>query len=89
MFDYELLGNTGLQDAFDIDLASTRGDYKVTGFEVGADKLVLIGGAGTSQTTFDGTDSHVSVLESAGGQTTNITVVGVDLTQGSGFVVFG
>jgi hypothetical protein len=90
-FDFELLGATGVSEAFDIDLASTRNDYKVTGFDVGTDKLVLIGagaGVGTPATSFDGTNSLVTVLEAPGGQTTNITVMGVDLTQASNYVVF-
>jgi hypothetical protein len=89
-FDFELVGSASVEEAFDIDLASTRNDYKVTGFDVGTDTLVLIGAGpdvGTPAANFNGTDTIVTVLEAPAGQTTSITVVGVDLT-GSDYFVF-
>jgi hypothetical protein len=80
-FDFVLAGTASVQDAFNIDLSSTKNTYQVTGFDTGTtrDKLVLLGAA-PSSVSIDNTggDSIVSILE-AGGQTTTVTVVGVDL----------
>jgi hypothetical protein len=80
-FDFMLAGAGSVEDAFNIDLSSAKNTYQVTGFDTGAlrDKLVLLGTAPTSVAIDNsGADSLVSILES-GGQTTTVTVVGVDL----------
>jgi hypothetical protein len=85
-FDYELIGTTSVEEAFNVDLASTRNDYKITGFDANAspglrDTLVLIGDSTATVQSIDNTgdNSVVTVAETGGGQTTTITVVGVDL----------
>ncbi|HYQ38338.1 MAG TPA: hypothetical protein VER09_05305, partial [Pseudomonas sp.] len=85
-FDYELIGTALVADAFDVDLATTRNDYKISGFDASPtlrDTLVLIGDPTATVQSIDntGTDSIVTIAESAasGGQITTITVVGVDL----------
>ncbi|MES3003647.1 MAG: DUF5801 repeats-in-toxin domain-containing protein, partial [Pseudomonadota bacterium] len=80
-FDFLLAGLAGEQDSYNVDLSGTRNKYQVSGFEVGSDKLLFIGNAtaGTPQIDNTGANSIVTILES-GGQTTTVTVVGVDLT---------
>lgn len=87
-FDFILAGTGSEQDAFNIDLSSTLNKYQVSaGFEVGTDKLVLIGDATALQSINNGgTDSIVTITET-GGQITTVTVVGVDLAISD--VVFG
>ncbi len=90
-FDYELIGMALAKDAFDVDLASTRNDYRISGFDTAAgarDTIVLIGDATASVTTINnaGADSIVTITET-GGQITTITVVGVDLQSGD--FIFG
>jgi hypothetical protein len=78
-FDFMLAGASSVQDAFNIDLTSAKSTYQVTGFDAGNDKLVLLGTAPTSVSIDNSNaDSIVSILE-AGGQTTTVIVVGVDL----------
>ena len=93
-FDYELVGTANAADAFDVDLFSTRNDYSISGFDTTAgarDKIVLVGDA-TAQVSFvngpDAADnSIVTIVENGGaGQTTTLTVIGVDLQAGD--VVF-
>jgi hypothetical protein len=76
-FDYVLSGTASKADAFDIDLAPAQSKYQVNGFELGADKLVLLG---TNSYTLDTTtaDTKVDILET-GGQHTFVTVVGVHI----------
>ncbi|SEJ62814.1 hypothetical protein SAMN05216201_112125 [Pseudomonas linyingensis] len=84
-YDYELIGTTLVEEAFDVDLASTRNDYLINGFDASLnlrDTLVLIGDPNVQASDINidisGADSIVTVAES-GGQTTTITLVGVDL----------
>jgi hypothetical protein len=80
-FDYVLYGAASAFDAFNVDLSLVENDYQVNGFDTGAmrDKLVLLGNVGASVSIENsGADSIVSVVET-GGQTTTITLVGVDL----------
>ena len=76
-FDYVLNGTASKADAFDIDLAPAESKYQVNGFELGADKLVLLG---TNSYTLDTTtaDTKLDVLET-GGQHTFVTIVGVHI----------
>lgn len=92
-YDYELIGTALVAEAFDVDLASTRNDYLISGFDASQslrDTLVLIGDPSLDQNDFQinnsGANSIVTVTES-GGQTTTITVVGVDLLSTD--IVFG
>ena len=89
-FDYELIGTALAADAFDVDLASTRNDYQISGFDTTAgarDKIVLIGDpTATFQINTTGADSIVTIAES-GGQTTTVTLVGVELLNTD--IVFG
>jgi hypothetical protein len=85
-FDFVLAGTASAPDAFNVDLASDLNTYKVTGFDTTAgsrDVIVLLGDAGALNVapTIDnsGADSAVTIHET-GGNTTTITVVGVDLT---------
>ena len=86
-FDYELFGTALAKDAFDIDLFSTRNYYQIIGFDTAPDardKIVLIGDA-TAQVSFlngptDTDNSIVTIVENSGtGQTTILTLIGVDL----------
>ncbi|MCY1266818.1 T1SS-143 repeat domain protein [compost metagenome] len=88
LFDYRLAGTIGEQDAFNIDLSAAENLYQVNGFDVGPDKLMLIGDPGAAIQSIDnsGADSIVTIDES-GAQTTTITVVGVDLTNAD--ILFG
>ena len=77
-FDF-ILAPTAAADAFNIDLPGPKNLYEVTaGFNVGIDKLVLLG-ANSYSIDNSGTNSIVDVTETAGGQHTIVTVVGVDL----------
>ncbi|AZD67749.1 T1SS-143 domain-containing protein [Pseudomonas chlororaphis] len=83
LFDFRLVGTTGERDAFNIDLSGAENKYQVSGFDAGAgqrDAVVLIGDPGAVVQSVDnaGADSIVTVAET-GGQTTTITLVGVDL----------
>ncbi|MCQ4348756.1 DUF5801 domain-containing protein [Pseudomonas stutzeri] len=93
LVNYTLVGTLGERDAFNVDLSADENLYRVTGFDANAspglrDTLVLIGdpNAGAPQIDNSGDDSIVTVVE-AGGQTTTITVVGVDLLASD--IVFG
>lgn len=92
-FDYELIGTALAADAFDVDLKSDRNDYQITGFDttIGArDKIVLIGDtASVSISNGPGAtdNSIVTITEATGGQTTTLTVIGVDLQAAD--LVFG
>ncbi|WP_259334595.1 DUF5801 repeats-in-toxin domain-containing protein, partial [Pseudomonas sp. FW305-70] len=82
-FDFSLVGTIGQQDAFNIDLSVNENLYQVSGFDVGSgvqDKLVLNGdpNAVVQSINNTGADSVVTVAET-GGQTTTITLVGVDV----------
>ncbi|AMO25418.1 hypothetical protein UC35_12615 [Ramlibacter tataouinensis] len=80
-FDYILNGAASALDWFNVDLTLSQTKYQVNGFDVGTsrDKLVLLGNAGaTFGIDNTGADAIVTVNET-GGQTTTITVVGVDL----------
>ncbi|WP_256578650.1 DUF5801 repeats-in-toxin domain-containing protein [Pseudomonas sp. B28(2017)] len=82
-FDFTLVGTAGEQDAFNIDLSVNQHLYQVNGFDAGPglrDKLVLNGdpNAVVQSINNTGPDSVVTVTET-GGQTTTITVVGVDV----------
>ncbi|POA16974.1 hypothetical protein C1886_24440 [Pseudomonas sp. FW300-N1A1] len=81
-FDYTLVGTGGERDAFNVDLSFDENLYQVTGFDAGAnlrDTLVLNGDQNAVvQIDNSGADSIVTVAET-GGQTTTITLVGVDL----------
>ena len=83
-FDYELIGTALARDTFDVDLASARNDYKITGFDTTAgarDQIVLLGDAGAVVSSIDnsGADSIVTITETGGLQTTTLVVVGVDV----------
>ncbi|MFC5697113.1 DUF5801 repeats-in-toxin domain-containing protein [Pseudomonas sp. GCM10022186] len=82
LFDFRLIGTLDERDAFNIDLSIDENLYQVTGFDVGStrDSLVLIGDLNAAEPSInnDGNDSIVTINET-GGQTTTITVVGVDL----------
>jgi hypothetical protein len=93
LFDFRLLGTLGERDAFNVDLSLEENLYRVTGFDANAspglrDTLVLIGDPTAAVQSIDngGSDSIVTVAET-GGQTTTITVVGVDLLNSD--IVFG
>ncbi|WP_395406552.1 DUF5801 repeats-in-toxin domain-containing protein [Pseudoduganella sp. UC29_106] len=76
-FDYVLTGVAGKADAFDVDLAPTESKYQVNGFELGADKLVLLG---TNTFTLDTSTANTIVdITETGGQHTFVTVVGVHI----------
>ncbi|UVM08066.1 DUF5801 repeats-in-toxin domain-containing protein [Pseudomonas laurylsulfatiphila] len=82
-FDFSLVGTIGKQDAFNIDLSVNENLYQVSGFDVGSgtqDKLVLNGDPNAVVQSINnaGADGVVTVAE-AGGQTTTITLVGVDV----------
>lgn len=79
-FDYVLTGISGKTDAFDIDLAPAESKYQVNGFELGADKLVLLGTNSYSLDTSTA-DTKIDILET-GGQHTFVTVVGVHIGTG-------
>ncbi|SEF55012.1 DUF5801 repeats-in-toxin domain-containing protein [Nitrosomonas ureae] len=81
-FDFTLVGASSDLDGFDVDLSASQVSYKIEGFDKPADKLFLLGdsGAGVSIDN-SGANSIVSVTETTGGQTTVITVVGVDLAS--------
>jgi hypothetical protein len=76
-FDYVLTGVSGKADAFDVDLAATESKYQVNGFELGADKLVLLGT--NSYTLNTSTANTVVDITETGGQHTFVTVVGVHI----------
>ncbi|WP_238964283.1 DUF5801 repeats-in-toxin domain-containing protein [Pseudomonas sp. AF32] len=83
LFDFTLVGTNGERDAFNVDLSVTENQYQVTGFDTAAgqrDTLVLNGDANAVVQSIDnaGADSIVTIAET-GGQTTTITLVGVDL----------
>ncbi|MFK0090818.1 DUF5801 repeats-in-toxin domain-containing protein, partial [Pseudomonas sp. NPDC090755] len=91
LFDYRLVGTGGERDAFNVDLSADENLYQVTGFDVGPslrDTLVLNGDQTAVVQSIDnsGADAIVTVAES-GGQTTTITLVGVDLLNSD--IVFG
>ncbi|WP_260958745.1 DUF5801 repeats-in-toxin domain-containing protein [Pseudomonas citri] len=82
-FDFTLAGTSGERDAFNVDLTFTQNKYQVTGFDTTAgqrDTLVLNGDPTAVVQSIDntGADSIVTVAET-GGQTTTITLVGVDV----------
>ncbi|WP_310650314.1 DUF5801 repeats-in-toxin domain-containing protein [Pseudomonas asiatica] len=82
-FDFTLVGTTGQRDAFNVDLSTDQLLYQVSGFDAGAgqrDTLVLNGDPNAVVQSIDnnGADSIVTIAES-GGQTTTITLVGVDI----------
>ncbi|WP_223532290.1 DUF5801 repeats-in-toxin domain-containing protein [Pseudomonas sp. BF-R-30] len=82
-FDFTLVGTIGEQDAFNIDLSVSENLYQVSGFDAGPgvrDRLVLNGDPNAAVQSIDntGADSIVTVAET-GGQTTTITLVGVDV----------
>jgi Domain of unknown function (DUF5801) len=91
-FDYQLVGTASGGEAFNVDLASARNAYEVTGFNVGAggDRLVLIGDgdvdAADVEIAYVGDDTIVTITET-GGQETTVTVVGVDLVPAD--IVYG
>jgi hypothetical protein len=88
LFDYSLAGTSLEADAFNIDLSGIENLYQVTGFDAG-DKLVLIGDQNAVVQSIDNTGDHsIVMIEESGGQTTTITVVGVDLTMPPD-IVFG
>uniref|UniRef100_UPI0021B64765 DUF5801 repeats-in-toxin domain-containing protein n=1 Tax=Pseudomonas citri TaxID=2978349 RepID=UPI0021B64765 len=82
-FDFTLVGTSGERDAFNVDLTVAENRYQVTGFDTTAgqrDTLVLNGDPTAVVQSIDntGADSIVTVAET-GGQTTTITLVGVDV----------
>ncbi|ABB74581.1 hypothetical protein SAMN05216403_11734 [Nitrosospira multiformis ATCC 25196] len=78
-FDYTLIGAPNDLDGFDVDLSATQDSYRIENFDEPQDTLFLLNGTGATVSINNaGTDSIVSVAE-AGGQTTDITVVGVHL----------
>ncbi|NPC59413.1 hypothetical protein HNE04_27820 [Caenimonas sp. S4] len=76
-FNFVQTGTSGA-DAFNIDLPDTKNTYQANAFTPGVDKLVLLG---ANSFTIDntGANSIVDITETAGGQHTIVTVVGVDL----------
>jgi hypothetical protein len=91
LFDFTLLGTGGERDAFNVDLSVDENQYQVTGFDANAslrDTLVLNGDQNAVVQSIDntGADSIVTVAET-GGQTTTITLVGVDVLNSD--IVFG
>ena len=84
-FDFTLVGTTGQRDAFNVDLSTDELLYQISGFDAGAgqrDTLVLNGDPNAVVQSIDNTgqDSIVTIAES-GGQTTTITLVGVDIAN--------
>jgi hypothetical protein len=80
-FDFVLNGTANALDWFNVDLTQSQTKFQVNGFDTGTsrDKLVLLGNAGATFTIDNtGADAIVTVHET-GGQTTTVTVVGVDL----------
>ncbi|MBN9132468.1 MAG: hypothetical protein J0H48_03765 [Nitrosospira multiformis] len=78
-FDYTLIGAPNALDGFDVDLSATQDSYRIENFDEPADTLFLLNDPGaTVSINNTGADSIVSVAET-GGQTTDITVVGVHL----------
>jgi hypothetical protein len=73
-----LLAGTSAADAFNIDLADVKNLYQASAFTPGTDKLVLLG-ANSFTIDNSGANSIVDITETAGGQHTLVTVVGVDL----------
>jgi hypothetical protein len=91
-FDYTLVdAGDPNGDAFNVDLTSELTEYLVTGFDNATDddKLLLLGDADAAVAIDNSdNDSIVTVTESgAEGQTTTVTVVGVDLTQGDDVIL--
>jgi hypothetical protein len=91
LFDFTLVGTGGERDAFNVDLSFDENQYQVTGFDANAslrDTLVLNGDQSAVVQSIDntGADSIVTIAET-GGQTTTITLVGVDLLTSD--IVFG
>ncbi|MBF7731665.1 hypothetical protein ISX93_16505 [Pseudomonas sp. N040] len=79
LFDFNLIGSLGATEAFNVDLPAEENTYRVEGFDLATDTLVLLGDAGaTLDFDYSSNDSVVTVTES-GGQETVITVVGVDV----------
>jgi len=77
-FDFVQTGTVGA-DAFNIDLPDLKNTYEVNAFTVGTDKLVLLG-ANSYTIGSSGGNSVVDITETAGGQHTFVTVVGVAIT---------
>jgi hypothetical protein len=91
LFDFTLVGTGGERDAFNIDLSVDENLYQVTGFDADPslrDTLVLNGDQNAVVQSIDisGADSIVTIAED-GGQTTTITLVGVDVLASD--IVFG
>jgi len=81
-FDFVLNGTANALDWFNVDLTQSQTKFQVNGLDTGTtrDKLVLLGQPGATFTIDNsGADAVVSVTESGTGQTTTVTVVGVDL----------
>lgn len=79
-FDYLFTGNAGEADAFNVALDNARDSYRISGFETGLDKIVLVDDPDAVVSNIDntGADALVTITEGSG-QLTTITVVGVDL----------
>ncbi|MCY1424473.1 hypothetical protein D9M71_402200 [compost metagenome] len=85
LFDFTLVGTTGQRDAFNVDLSAAEHLYQINGFDAGPgqrDTLVLNGDPNAVVQSIDnsGANSIVTIAES-GGQTTAITLVGVDIVN--------
>jgi hypothetical protein len=80
-FDFMLNGTASALDWFNVDLAGSQTKYQVNGFDTGAsrDKLVLLGDAGATVLIDNSTADSIVTVHESGGQTTTVTVVGVDL----------
>ncbi|MEE9102040.1 DUF5801 repeats-in-toxin domain-containing protein [Pseudomonas nitroreducens] len=81
-FQYTLAGTSGARDAFNVDLSRIENTYQVTGFDVAAGHrdAIVLNGDQASTFTIDNTGANsVVAVHETGGQTTTITVVGVDL----------
>ncbi|MCJ1884352.1 hypothetical protein LNN38_05765 [Pseudomonas sp. LA21] len=81
-FQYTLAGTAGARDAFNVDLVRPENTYQVTGFDVtvGHRDAIVLNGDLASTFTIDNTGANsIVAVHETGGQTTTITVVGVDL----------
>jgi len=90
-FDYTMIGTVDVNDAFNVDLSAGENLYQILDFDVNPgqrDALVLNGDqtAVVQSINNTGADSIVTIAET-GGQTTTITLVGVDVQAGD--IVFG
>jgi len=90
-FDFTMIGTVSVNDAFNIDLSADENLYQILDFDVNPgqrDALVLNGDQTATVQSINnaGANSIVTIAET-GGETTTITLVGVDILAGD--IVFG